>query len=472
MSNDAGRSVRDEDGVALVAVLFAALIVGGLAALMLTAATFETRSTAAARDEEAAIHAADAGADLVFGRVLDDPDYSTGHVWSGAVRPTPAQERAWVLAQPLSDHARVDTGDGAGYGIGPVTVGDTTVVYGVGITGREAAPRSRRVVRTEIVRSGGGIGDAAILVGGDLEFVGGISWIDGGVHTNANLTLLKSQGGGITVTSTMTASGTWQQGTTGSPITVVGSGSGKPVGGIPQRTIPDVSARQIHEQYAAATASWYDLCPYTVNGKDRGQVRRGAATPCSGQVLASLPGDWDAWCGWRYQNRTWRKEWPTSAADDAGVFYAHHRNIELLSLNWDASARATYLAAADPSDTGSGSGARSGNVNYHGSSPVRHFPGVTPWAILADRDVYTASGGGGRIADGLIYAREQVEFYGTLGHNQSTPMTGSIIAGDFSDSPGSPISTSRFHGSVYVRSVPAYDLGGDSGVQVYSWAEL
>jgi hypothetical protein len=448
MSNDRARD--QEQGLALVLALFALLLITAAVVMMFRSAQFEIWATGNASASEAALHAADAGAEVVFGRMNHDNDYTTGHTAPEEPFASDAAERAWVLAQTVLDEAWIDTARGRGYGIGPIEMHDRKYVYGVGITGRLDDPQAMRVVRTEILPAEGGLDGAGVLAGGSILFhEGGSTQVTGGVHTNQ--TLYADQN--MSIDGDLSASE--DIASTHPQLNV----SGQQLDGVPERHVPEVYAIELHQQHAGnPDLVWYDLCRGD-SGSPRDGIIRAPATPgepCTGEQVGRVGGNGtQRWSGWTYDDtsRTWTQ---TNGHNPAGVFYAHELNLHL--HNTSNQRRATFIASADWDDEG-----RSGNVVA--GSTARAY--LEPWAILADRDIDGSEGGSKRI-DGIMYAGEQIDATGGF------DLTGSMIMRDDEHTPYSPVHENRFGGggNTTIEFVPAYDIFARGTVHVYAWREL
>jgi len=90
------RRAGGEDGFALVSALLAVVVLVGLSLTFVAMAITEVRATGASRDQEHAVHVAEAGADRVIARVNAVYAYTTGHPWTTAAASDP---RAWAIEQ-------------------------------------------------------------------------------------------------------------------------------------------------------------------------------------------------------------------------------------------------------------------------------------------------------------------------------------------------------------------------------------
>ncbi len=434
---------RNEEGIALIFVLVAVLIIGAVAILMFRSAQFEVRATGQAAAQEAAVHAAEGGAEIVFGMLHDDSAFSTG------TNALPFDnERAWVLGHSYDDvptEAHFEIRDGLGYGIGPVEIDGKRYVYGVGLIGADLDnPISVRVIRAELTPTSGLFG-AGILAGGDVTFLdGGSATINGNIHANNNLTINQN----ATVTRNATASGDYTEGHGNVNVSGTASGGNSPL------DVPHVTALELHAEHADEV-TWYDLC----RDGNQGVVYENSppGEPCDGDEVARVnsgPGASNRWNGWRFHaaTNTWEQQ---NGHNPAAVFFGHHVDLEI--SNTHPHNTATFIASADGNEPDTGNIIAAASFNHH----------LVPWALMADRDVDGTQGGSKHI-DGLIYAGEQFASDG------STKVTGAVIIRDDDHLPGTPVSSSTFGGggSTEITFVDAYDIFQGGTVQVYSWAEI
>jgi hypothetical protein len=440
----------DEQGLALILALFALVMITAAVVMMFRSARFEVWATGNASAHEAALHAADAGAEVVFGRMNHDNAYTTGHAAPVEPFASLAAERTWVLGQALLDDAWIDTSGGLGYGIGPIEMHDRQYVYGIGITGDPERPQALRVVRTEILPAVGGLEGVGVLAGGSIRFhEGGSATVTGSVHSNQ--TIYADQN--MDIDGDLSASGTVAS--THPQLNVAGELSS----GVPERHVPHVEAIDLYLEHAGdPSIPWFDLCRGDSGSPRDGIIREPgtAGQPCTGAEIGRVRGDGgQRWNGWSYDDstRTWMQE---NGHNPAGVFYAHELNLHLHNLS--NKRRATLIASADWDDNG-----WTGNVVVASTA----LTWLEPWVIFADRDI-DGSDGGSKHLDGIVYAGEQIDGTG------SYHLTGSMIMRDDPHTPLSPVGENRFGGggNTRVDFVPAYDIFGQGTVHVYAWREL
>lgn len=479
-----------EDGVALVYVLFASMIISGLVAIFLARTVFESRSTARARNFESAIHVSEAGAEALFGPINEEgEDYASKEITVGAVPGSPsptapadhvyappggltdAQLQAWEedwavdLAEADWEYAKangtydgrvITTDGGQAFGIRPRDSADSQAydfVFGVGfVPGIEAPNRQVRVVKMRIARryftpenavlSGGGLtlgGNAEILAPGCDPATPDTCNAD--VHANGNVTITGGGVGSHEVQGDFTASGTF----TGSAITTGGSSAG----GEQTQPVPPLRARDFYNRSATynvdpggQSVAWYDLCP-------DGVIRAPGATPCTGTQIWPAAGDTStSFRGWRFSSGTWEAK-----KVEAGIFYVYRADAAVNGSAGTTQRAVTILVESD--DTSAATAAASGSLELEGNPWLGSaLPDIL---FVADRDIKMkgTTAGGAENCDpdpgpcdtqgyaGFIFAREQIDVAGTV------ELSGAMIAEDAED----------LHGLVQ-RSDPSMDGAG------------
>lgn len=222
----------DQSGVALIAAMFALVILGGLAVIFMATATFESRATGNERRFETSLHVSEAATDDIIVNVNEDLAYSTTydgttkHVHLEHNSNTYSDEEQWALdvASATADAFLTKSGSGEAIGIRPVdpsTGKPVDVVYGVGYMpdrDRAVAGNGRiRVLKLQI-QPGVYSPSQAFLVDGDLTLGGGASTdgITGNVHANGDVFIEGSSGdcddGGICVRGKLSMTGTLKKG--------------------------------------------------------------------------------------------------------------------------------------------------------------------------------------------------------------------------------------------------------------------
>lgn len=207
MSMSSRPTWREESGIALISVMLAIIILGGIAAVFIATAISQTRASGIGRDLENAVHVAEAATDDVLVNLNADLDYRTSydpggtddHVYLQSYDGTVyTDEKAWAraVADDTANQAVVTlSGGGEGVAIRPLdpsTSEPMDLVFGVGyVPSRAAALAGQgrvRVLKLQVQPSVFSPADA-FLVNGDLTIGGGASTdgITGNVHSNGNV---------------------------------------------------------------------------------------------------------------------------------------------------------------------------------------------------------------------------------------------------------------------------------------------
>ena len=375
-----------DDGATLLTVMLAVVVLTGLVVAVTSMAVGQASFSRDSRDRSGAVHAADAGAEAVIAQVARTPTYattthtpcpgsSTYHCLPDGL--SDGQQREWALAQyreaeTAGDAAVLPVPGGRAYGLRPVRAGTTTpldLAFGVGRVG--PGDGKVRVVRVRLEAPVTPL-DRALTAQGAVAVVNGAS-VSGGLHTNANLSVVESAAAApITCGSTPCPGGS--------------AGTA--------RVLPDVRARAYHLQGAGSAGAWYDLCP---DGTVRGWASMG---PCSGPRVP------DPRWTWRPAHQRWTR---AGAVGLSGVYYAHHTSIR---VSGGGEGRATLLASRDPA----GNDPLQGNVWVDAAAVLTpYLPGL---GIVGDRDVCVCNGGGqGRVGSAAlpaaVVAGEQLYVWGS-----------------------------------------------------------
>jgi hypothetical protein len=457
MWSDAGRG-HDEDGVALIAALLAVVILMGLSVVFVAVATFETRSTAGARDAETAIHVAEGAVDDLIPRVNLAPDEYVTQQADGTPHVVPAdataeEERDLILeyaaeADPgeTGDGPRlVRFGTGEGLAIRPVDDDDDPrdVMYAVGwVPSRDAAVRTRVVkVRFDTLRFNPNVG---LLTGGDLTFGGSakVTGSGGTVHANGDAS---SQPGNFSVSGDLMETGSLEE-----ALCDEKKVAGDCYGGAARRPVPEIDAREMYLLHGQNSAPWFDLCP---PGPDTVPTVRehSPVGPCEGDLV-----EWDAgsesFRGWRYQDGEWR-----ATHAHPGVYYAHRSNARITGTTGSEQQPLTVIASAASGDAGGDAGniVTSGNPQL-----VSALSGMT---LVADRDIVL---GGTVTLEGLVAAHEQVDIPGNV------HITGAVIAEDAPHTTGSPGSKSPVAGNMTIDYDGTLEVPLAGVIRITAWNEL
>jgi len=434
-----------EEGFALVGVLLALLVMTGLAVLFQVAAVAEIRVTDRQRAQVSALPAAEAGAELVAARVIENRAVVTAgpggaqHQLTGGL--SDAQQRQWAIDQYYLAKASggvTAVPGGTTYGLRPVVAATTTpadVIFGVGevndvlrVVRMDITPAAFTPPRAVSTHLDLNVRDTAVVRGSV-----------GGVHANRDLvlgSLSDAAPGTATRTRTCLSLAVCQP---------------TPGSGLPEVALPDLRARQYYDAYALATPGWYDLCP---DGRFR---RPSASGPCLGVIIATPP----VW-SWTASSRTWLTAF---TANISGVYYAHEASI---TLGDTSGGTATLLASRGASTLGS-----VGNIRAGAASSLS--PVLGDLALLADRDLVLGptSGVGCRTRPQALVAGEQFLI------DDVVAVCGAVVGldnrywGGPANTPGSPVAASRIGMAADVRYDGALKIPQAQGLlRLTNWKEL
>ena len=134
MSSPRTNAEHGQEGIALFYALLVVLVVGGIIAVTMAAATTELNQSAFELDFEDTVHVAEAGVESTLQQLPEDNDYT-----NVAGPAAGADENAWAIAAATKqtggtyDLPAIDTGEGDAVGIRPMGT-NTEYVYGVGFT--------------------------------------------------------------------------------------------------------------------------------------------------------------------------------------------------------------------------------------------------------------------------------------------------------------------------------------------------
>lgn len=480
MSGQRGGRFGEEDGIALVAVLLAVVILFGLSVVFVATATFESRSSSLSERGEAALHVAEAAADgliptiswpdetATHGTVMDDADGERQFVTTDEEGDphqipsdaTPETERDLLLAYAAeaeiggSGPVLTDLNEGVGFAIRPVDENDEPrdVIYTVGwVPDRDDAQRRRILkLRFDALRFRPDVG---LLSGGDLTLGGnaGVEGEYGHVHVEGDAGTTPGSGnfnvsGDLTATGDVTAS-------------VCDQVDGDCRGQAAPRPIPPIGARRFYRMSSQAAETWYDLCP-PGNPDSVATIREhsGTGEPCTGDLRWSNPSH--SQVGWRWSQG--QQEW-TSTGSHAGVFYVHRSNARITGTSSSPTA-VTIISEADPNDDGESSG----HIHVGGGGSTDMTSALSGVAVIADRDLRLRGG----TMSGLVAAHEQIHVPG------NPTINGAVIAEDATDTDGSWVRRDTNGGAVSVEGTMTinYDELLDvpllGVIRITAWNEL
>lgn len=444
------RAWSDEEGVALVGVLLAVVVLFGLSVVFVATATFETRSTSGSRDFETAVHVAEGAIDHLIPAINFEPGfYSTdGDHPDGFPRP---EDRAEIIAlgEDAAEEDLVRLAEGEGFAIRPVDGSGEPLneIWSVGWVPNRANPVRVRALRIEFDRfrykpEFGLFTGGPLTFGGDATVTGDF----GNVHTNQNAT---STGSSFYIEGDFTASG---------PMNVdCGQVDGACHGDAQPQPEPEISAREIHRLHHQAAAPWFDLCPPV--GTTPATVRPwSAGGPCTSDTILWTSGDSHHYRGWRYH----QSQWKTHQTMHTGVYYVHERNAEIGSMD---EFRAVTVIAEEKVGDG---GAASGHIRVTGAARLEYaLAGLT---LVADRDILMS---GNSQVRGLIAANEQISISGevvitgaALAQNAKNTLNSDIDCGSTDGCP------SHVSGEMQIIYDDELDVPLTGVIRIISWDEL
>lgn len=421
------RQSADERGIAMVTVVGMSAILFSIAAVIFTRNLSNYNQVRGDRRFEQAIQVADSGVDHALFKVGADPTYNTGDPEPPDFAGDTDAEQAWVLARIENypeNHPLVTTPEGQW---STIVLNSIDLIYSVGYVPSQANPFKVRVIRAAYDYAPF-VPSTAILTNGNLELGGDatVTGAGGSVHANGNVI----RGGNSSVSGYVSAAGTC--------VGCTGPGVGDPTnsgGGKPRREVPLVDPR---ENYGL---SEYDLCP-------DGQGRTGpsysvgdfppnsSGIPCGG---TPIPGFYR---GWEYQGSNPSKGALWQYNDQTpynGVYYIYQGSARITgnpgtpAVPWQV----TIFAEANPSSAGEEPedcphAHVGGDIDATGGGDVRPNPKAQPMHLIAGRDLQM-TGTPGNKWEGVYAAHEQFELRGNV------EMNGVIIANDYCDTPGSPV---------------------------------
>jgi hypothetical protein len=418
--------------VLMSAVLFA------VAAIVMTRNFSDYNQVRSDRRFEQAIQVADSGVDHGLYKVGANPSYNTNdppandpllpaeYMGPNVDR---AAEKEWVLSN-VADNPPVTTPEGQWAIIRPK---NADVIYSVGYVPNRANPFKVRVIRAAYDYAPF-VPSTAILTDGNLEIGANatITGAGGSAHANGNVIY----GGSAKVPDGyVSASGSC----TGCDSPTIGnqedSGGGKP-----KREVPLINPR---ENYVMSD---YDLCP-------NGEIRTGpsyiddatapntSGVPCGGTLIAVASAN-TPWRGWKYkgwdssfQQKAHQWQFGDPAAFD-GVYYIYQGSAQVTSNPGTPTTpwKVTLFAEAISSGEEPGHCPHvGGDIDMAGGGNVRPNSKAQPLHLIAGRDLQM-SGTPGNKWEGVYAAHEQFQLTG------SVEMNGVILANDYCDTVGSPVS--------------------------------
>lgn len=433
---------RDESGVAMILVVIVAMLM--LAAAVLAADLTNVSLTGSGRHVtyEGELHLAEEGVDQALARLQADDTYHTTTATAPAVGATPAEEKAWALAQMTTSSAA----PGGRYTF--VKPAGRNVVYAAGWDRSKPGPAQGRVLKAEYLFSTYHP-EGAIMSGGDLQIAGNatVGGLLGDVHANGNINF---SGNSAHVGGNVSASGS-----------ISGTGDdqidGTQQSGAPMATLPPVDPVEMWALLSPNNASsWYDLCSDgTARAPDGG-------APCAGTSLYNSATATQAYRGWTWNDstKTWKKD---GSGEYGGVYFINGANADISKSPGSASSpwQATIITNGTPV-TG-GCQTNYGDLSVSGSPVMTGF--ITGLALVAGRDL-DVTGNPQQSFTGVVAAHEQVFVSG------NPTLVGSLLAESACDTPGSPVSVTTVSGSMSITYNDNVDVQLGSLIRTSLWLEL
>jgi hypothetical protein len=507
----------DEQGIALISVMLAVLILSGLVTVWVARSVNETTISRHSRDRETAIHAAEAATDKQLAEITacppplpppyfpgcDDVDPTTDEDYeyltldeTGARvqydAAAVASERDWALSllsrmdgDTTSGLAPADgwvqTDNGEAFAVRPYDPGSgypLNLIFGVGAVPSFGHPDARvRVIKLQIDRDFYSP-RYAVLTDGDLTFGGNARIVSpdcipaapvrddcqADVHANEDF---QNPGGASSVQGRITvADGTCPP--VNSTFGCQGSGDG-----VTEQKVPEVRARSfygrelqnLNPDQGGQPMDWFDLCP-------DGTVRPVSADgPCTSTTViwpdpATPEGSTTSFRGWKHRVTGGGVQW-SSTAVGAGVFYVYHADASINGTSGDVPRAVSVFVEQNPADKSrTGSLSISGNPDMEGA-----FPDVL---VVTDADLdlngnATVSGCGvvPESMSGFLSVREQFKTQGT------TEVRGAVLVQDVAqDHPLVQDSNDGINGTMCLEYDKDLDIDIDGLFTITFWNEL
>lgn len=517
------RTLRDEEGIALVTALLAVVILAGLATLFAATAVFETRSTTSEQRFETAMHAAEASTDDIILNVTKDLSYHTtydgatnDHVYLEHNGTTYTDEEAWArdVAADTDSSLMTTTGFGEAVGIRPLhpsTSEPMDLLFGIGyLPNRAAVLADQKLARSRVtklqIQPEDFAPNHALLSNGDLTLGGSAETqgVSGDVHANGDVYIAGNGDCSDTakwcVDGDLTMTGQLLD-ESGTPLTDAQVDSKVRPGvtgnieedAAPQHT-PPFRASDLYDPSeplnsffdpntgATVEGRWWVLCPPGYGGITQASVRKpdpGGVNTTPKQVCLNEPAhwkdgdtanfhgwDWNTSCGEFGNNPCWVGDKVVS-----GAFYMYKANAV---TNGGRGAVTMFTSVGAEGDEEPG-GLTAGNIHMKGQPLFR--PGLPDLISVAERDIIV-NGRSGTDIEGIFLAHEQFKNEGTgdirgsmVGHDQS--LTETNASGDpVRSTPNSPVDRSSTKGSFTINYDLKLRIPVPGIVQITAWNEL
>jgi hypothetical protein len=474
---------QDEEGLALITVMLAVLILSGLVTVFVARSVTETTLSTRARDRETALHAAEAATDDQLAAINADKTYVTLQE-DGATQvvynpSTISDEESWargLLDELDASDAFVTTETGEAFAFRPVdTAGDPLdVLYGVGASPSfsHADPRFR-VVKLQIAHDLFKP-DYAILTNGSLTFGGAAEVIaprcddsnpargdcNADVHVNETFT---NPGGASTVEGRVTVAGSACPPDVTSVFGCQDTSNGVEsydVREIPARNFYGRELDRLNPDQEGQEVKWWDLCP-------DGTVRPVSPSgPCTSATIEWPDGSNTSFRGWDFTDNGSGKSWDATSVG-AGVFYVHHADASINGSAGSLRRAVSVFVEEDPTNP-----TQSGSLSVRGNPLMEAaFPDVL---LVADSDIElsgtAASGGCDETPDamsGLITMGEQFATTGTV------ELRGAVLIQDLTDA-DTPLTrgNDKVQGTMCLEFDEDIDVDIDGYWTITYWNEL
>ncbi|HEV2906539.1 MAG TPA: hypothetical protein VGZ50_04410 [Actinomycetota bacterium] len=447
----------------MVSTVLMSAILFAVAAIVMTRNVSDYNQVRSDRRFEQAIQVADSGVDHMLYKVGATPSYSTGEElppeYMGPNVDRDA-EKVWVLDQIDGTNPLVTTPEGQWATIRP---SNADVIYSVGYVPTQANPFKVRIIRAAYDYAPF-VPSVAILTDGNLQIGGSatITGAGGSVHANGDVLY----GGSPSVSGYVSAAGDCTG--CGSPTIGDPANSG---GGKPKREVPLINPR---ENYVM---SEYDLCP---NGEVRtgpsysvsdGKAPNTSGVPCGGTLLGT--GEGQGYRGWKTQYPpppppilwTYNDQTPYN-----GVYYIYQGSAHVTgspgnpTTPWQVTIFTEAISSGDEPGHCPHLG---GDIDMAGGGTVRPNSKAQPLHLVAGRDLQM-SGTPGNKWEGVYAAHEQFQLTGNV------EMNGVILANDYCDTPGSPVSQNIINvgGSAKINYDGGLEVPLGRRIRTTHWNEL
>jgi len=406
------KRLGDDRGLILPLALMAFVVLGALAAAILSTGGSEVQIASNLLRAIQAQFQAEAGLEHAFNTLRTTPSYMTN---------------ANATLQNIIPTTQF--GGAGNYTVQYQKAGDYAWrVVSTGVSAIGGSQAIRRAIMSTFFRSNDAIltdGSMTIWGSTDVLAIGGTC---GNIHANGNLDL---NGSNVQINGNATATGTYTA--TANPTVGTGSGGANPDSTLlcpscPRETVPHIDPADFLTAATNLLAGHLDhLYQLTVNATTgKGEVRDG-----SGTLLQTLNSGDTSTCGWKYTADTPLATWKLNSGTPCNGTYYFQGTTEVASSPGYTSTPwlTTLIATGDVKITGNPTIGADAAYTVHDS------------LFIAGRDVKiqgTPSNG----YNGLIAAHEQFDLSGT------GTIIGLIISENALDTPGSLVSANTVNGNI------------------------